>query len=124
MNIFINSTKGKDQAISGSVTLGDFVYISGQYGKGNTIIQQTEYACSQIQKQLTSIHLKMHHVVKTTIYITDFNFKEEVLKTYQKFFEAPYPASSIVEVAGLGKGVQVCIEAMAIDTTKYEKIQS
>ena len=111
MNIYINSTKGKDEAISGLVTLGDFVYVSGQYGQGDTIDEQTRSACSQIQKQLDLMKLKMHHVVKTTIYVTDFSLKDRVLKIYQSYFEAPYPASTVIQVDGLGQGVHVCIEA-------------
>ena len=124
MNIYINSTKGKDEAISGLVTLGDFVYVSGQYGQGDTIDEQTRSACSQIQKQLDLMKLKMHHVLKTTIYVTDFSLKDRVLKIYQSYFEAPYPASTVIQVDGLGQGVHVCIEAQAIDTTRFERQES
>lgn len=123
MNIFLNSTKGNDEAISGLVTLGDFVYISGQYGKGDTVAQQTHSACVQIQEQLALMKLKMHHIVKTTIYVTDYSIKDIVLKTYQSYFEAPYPASTVVQVEGLGENVQVCIEGLAIDTSRYENQQ-
>lgn len=124
MNIYLNSTKGNEDAISGLVTLGDFVYISGQYGKGTSIEQQAHSACMQMKKQLELMKLQMHHVVKTTIYLTDFSVKDVVLKEYQKFFEAPYPASTIVQVDGLGKDTHVCIEGLAIDTTRFEQAQS
>lgn len=124
MNIFLNSTKGKEEAISGLVSLGDFVYISGQYGKGDDVIAQTRSACRQIQEQLQHMKLCMYHIVKTTIYVTDFSDKEKVLKEYQTFFEAPYPAATVVQVDGLGDDVKVCIEGMAIDTRRFEKQQA
>ena len=123
MNIFLNST-GKQEntnCISKAVSLGDFVYVSAQTGSGETIEEQTMTACNKVIDAISSLGLKMHHLVKFTVYLKDIELKDAFLKTFEYFLEEPFPACSIVEVQGLEDHALVSIEALGVNTLRYEQ---
>lgn len=121
MNIFLKSKNIKDECISDIVSLGDFVYISAQFGQGNTIQKQTRSALEDVVSCLQEFNMAMHHLVKATVYLTDLEGKQPFLDVYKTYFEAPFPACSIVEVSRLEHDAKVAIEAVAINTLRYEK---
>ena len=53
------------------------------------------------------------NVLKVTVFLTDMADFGAVNAVYEKAFEAPYPARSCIEVAGLPKGAPIEIEAIA-----------
>jgi 2-iminobutanoate/2-iminopropanoate deaminase len=53
-------------------------------------------------------------VVKATIYLTDLQSFALVNEVYGSYFTGPPPARATVQVAGLPKGAQVEIDAIAI----------
>lgn len=55
----------------------------------------------------------MEHVVKTTVFISDFGDFDEMNKIYSKYFQTNQPARSTVQVI-LYNGFKVEIEAIAI----------
>jgi 2-iminobutanoate/2-iminopropanoate deaminase len=55
----------------------------------------------------------MEHVVKTTVFISDFKDFEEMNKVYAKFFPVNQPARNTIQVV-LYDGFKVEIEATAI----------
>ena len=55
----------------------------------------------------------MEHVVKTTVFISDFKDFEEMNKVYAKFFPTDQPARSTVQVV-IYDGFKVEIEAIAV----------
>jgi len=52
-------------------------------------------------------------VLKVTVFLTDMADFGAVNAVYEKAFEAPYPARSCIQVAGLPKGAPIEIEAIA-----------
>lgn len=103
------------------VKAGNFLFIAGQVGvdftngklKGNSIKEQTEQALTNMTDILKAAGSSMEHVVKTTVFISDFKDFEEMNKIYAKFFPANQPARSAVQVV-LYNGFKVEIEATAI----------
>lgn len=121
MNVFLNSTRVKDGCISSAVSLGDFVYVSGQTGEGDTIEEQTIIVCNKLIDVLSDLDLELRHVVKLTVYLNDLANKEAFLNVYKNFVEAPYPAATIVQVDHLENDAMITVEALAINTLRYEK---
>ena len=54
----------------------------------------------------------MENVIKTTVLIKEMNDFAAINEVYAKFFPAPFPARSCVEVARLPKDVMLEIEAI------------
>lgn len=100
---------------------GNFLFISGQVGvdfsdgklKGNSIKEQTEQALTNMKFVLEAAGSSMEHVLKTTVFISDFKDFEEMNKVYTRFFPTNQPARSTVQVV-LYDGFKVEIEATAI----------
>ena len=103
------------------VKAGNFLFIAGQIGvdpatsklKGSSIREQTEQALMNMANILKAAGSSMEHVVKTTVFISDFKDFEEMNKAYARFFPANQPARSTVQVV-LYDGFKVEIEAIAI----------
>jgi len=103
------------------VKAGNFLFIAGQIGvdpatsklKGSSIREQTEQALINMANILKAAGSSMEHVVKTTVFISDFKEFEEMNKVYAKFFPTNQPARSTVQVV-LYDGFKVEIEATAI----------
>ena len=74
---------------------------------------QAEQACKNVMALLESQGLTAANVVKTTVFITDMGNFAAVNEVYKKYFTAPCPARSCVEVSKLPLGAQVEIEAIA-----------
>lgn len=125
MNSFLNSTgvQNETTCVSKAVSLGDFVYVSAQTGEGETIEEQTMTACNKVIDAIEDFGLQMYHLVKFTVYLKDIRLKDAFLKTFQNFVEAPYPACSIVQVSGLDHDSLVSIEALGVNTLRYENHQ-
>jgi 2-iminobutanoate/2-iminopropanoate deaminase len=95
-------------------------YFSGQIGldaKSGEMAEgfdaQLENVLKNIDGLLTSQHLKRENVIKTTIFMTDLAQFGKVNEAYTKFFSAPFPARSTVQVSALPKGAVVEIEVIA-----------
>ena len=57
----------------------------------------------------------MAHVVKVTIYLTDMGNFPKVVALRERYFSAPYPADTIVEVTSLAlPELEIEIEATAL----------
>jgi 2-iminobutanoate/2-iminopropanoate deaminase len=103
------------------VKAGNFLFIAGQVGvdftsgklKGNSIKEQTEQALTNMTDILKAAGSSMEHVVKTTVFISDFKDFDEMNKVYARFFPINQPARSTVQVV-LYDGFKVEIEATAI----------
>jgi 2-iminobutanoate/2-iminopropanoate deaminase len=106
---------------SNGVRAGNLLFIAGQVGvdptngklKGNSIKDQTEQALANMSIVLEAAGSSMEHVVKTTVFLSDFKDFEEMNKVYVKFFPTDQPARSTVQVV-LYDGFKVEIEAVAI----------
>jgi len=106
---------------SHGVRAGNLLFIVGQVGvdpangklKGSSINEQTEQALKNMASVLEAAGSSMEHVVKTTVFISDFRDFEEMNRGYAKFFPADQPARSTVQVV-LYDGFKVEIEAVAV----------
>jgi len=103
------------------VKAGNLLFIAGQVGvdpannklRGSSISEQTEQALTNMANVLKAAGSSMEHVVKTTVFISDFKDFEEMNKLYAKFFPTDQPARSTVQVV-LYDGFKVEIEAIAV----------
>ena len=95
-------------------------YFSGQIGLdaktgvlAATFDDQLTNVLKNIDGLLESQGLDRTHILKTTIFLTDLADFAKVNEAYIKFFTAPYPARSTVQVSALPKGAVVEIEVIA-----------
>ena len=119
----INTTNapGAVGPYSQGIKTGNLFFFSGQVpidpavGKliEGDITAQAEQACKNVMALLESQGLTAANVVKTTVFITDMGTFAAVNEVYKKYFTAPCPARSCVEVSKLPLGAQVEIEAIA-----------
>lgn len=114
---------------SPALQIGDFMYFSGQLPvdpKTNELVEdnikvQTRQSLRNLKALLNEVGLDTRHIVKTTVFMTDLSEFNDMNEVYALFFDEPYPARSCVQVAALPKGAKIEIEALVIDTLKYEK---
>ena len=85
---------------------------TGKLAEGDVSVQAAQ-ACENVMALLQSQGLTAANVVKTTVFITDMSSFAAVNEVYKKYFTAPCPARSCVEVSKLPLGAQVEIEAIA-----------
>lgn len=106
---------------SHGVRVGDFLFCSGQIPlepvSGNLIEggieKQTERVLENIRMLLTDQGLEFSDVVKTTVFMTNLGEFAAMNAVYGRYFKAPYPARSTVQVAALPKMATVEIEIIA-----------
>lgn len=106
------------------VRIGDMLFISGQIcidpatGKlsNQDIQEETHQVMHNLRAILEASDMSFHHVVKTTIFITDMNRFSEVNEVYGKYFDANsnFPARETVQVSALPKFVNVEISMIAV----------
>ena len=98
------------------------VYVSGQLpidpSTGNFveggIKALARQSLTNIRNILAEAGLTMQNVVKVTVLLSDITNFAAVNEVYAEFFKAPYPARSAFAVAGLPKGAEIEIEAIAV----------
>lgn len=105
---------------SQAIYSGGMVYVSGMLGidpaDGNlkaTVTEQAEQALKNLSAVLKEAGTDTGRVVKTTVFITDMSAFAAVNEIYAKYFSAPFPARSCVQVGALPKGGLFEIEAIA-----------
>jgi 2-iminobutanoate/2-iminopropanoate deaminase len=118
----------KSVSFSGKYSLGAEVpegarlfYVSGQVGVDSRgklqagIEKQSEQVWKNIAQVLKSAGMGYRDIVKVNVYLTDSRFIAPYRTVRDRFMaEAPYPASTLVIVAGLADpGMLVEVEAIA-----------
>ena len=108
--------------LSQAIRVGDLLFVSGQagYDDAGQIVEggfdaQAAQAFSNLDRALRAGGASLAEVVKVTIFVTDMaaNFAA-VVERRRQHFTPPYPADSIVEVAGLyTPEAEIEIEAIA-----------
>lgn len=100
---------------------GSFLFMSGQIAlrPDGTLVEgdvraQTEQVMANMRGVLESAGLSFANLVKTTIFLSSMDHFGVVNEVYGAVFEGNPPARSTVAVAGLPKGVDVEIEAIAV----------
>lgn len=94
--------------LSQGIRLGDLLYISGQagYDDDGKIVAggfraQGEQAFANLRRALEAGGSSLANVGKVTIFVTDMGYFEDVVELRRKYFTAPYPADTIVEIKAL-----------------------
>ena len=75
---------------------------------------QADQAISNLAALLEAAGTSMANVVKTVVFIKNMDDFGKINEVYAKYFPAPYPARSCVEVARLPKDVLIEIEAIGL----------
>ena len=102
--------------------MGQLVFVSGQVGvdpatgtlPGPDIQSQTRQTIENIAAILADAGLTLGDVVKTTVFLADMNEFAAMNEVYAKYFVAPFPARSTVQVARLPRDVRLEIEVVAV----------
>ena len=100
-----------DNDLCQAVRAGNTVYLRGQPGtdfEGNLVglgdpRAQTGQAMKNVKQLLEEAGSDMSHIVKTTIYITDPRFREEVYKEVGKWMKGVFPVSTGLVVQALAQ---------------------
>lgn len=100
------------------------IYVSGQGPVdpdtgaivGTSPAEQTRQTLENVEAILNAAGASLDDVVKTTVYINDMRYYDEVNETYAELLSGPYPARSAVEVVKLPVDIDVEIEAIAATT--------
>lgn len=109
--------------ISQAFRVGDLVITSGQaaispagelVGIGD-FDRQVEQTMENLSAVLTAANSSLEQIVKVTIYLRDMANFGKVMALREKYFTAPYPADTIVEVTSLAlPELEIEIEAIAL----------
>jgi 2-iminobutanoate/2-iminopropanoate deaminase len=85
---------------------------TGQLVSGG-IREQTRRVLENVRLLLADQGLGLHHVLKTTVFMTNLGDFAAMNEVYAEFFTQDPPARSTVQVAALPRGAQVEIEVIA-----------
>jgi len=96
--------------LSGSIPLDP---VTGQVVAGD-ITAQAVRVMENIKALLGAAGADFRHVVKTTVFLADMNEFAAMNEVYAKYFVAPFPARSTVQVARLPRDVRLEIEVVAV----------
>ncbi len=97
--------------ISLAVKAGDLIFVSGQAGideSGRTVGDgdfetQARQAFQNLATVLRQAGATLADVVKVTIMVTDMSRLDVVIKLRGEYFTEPYPADTLLQVAGLAQ---------------------
>ncbi|MGH8728408.1 MAG: RidA family protein [Burkholderiales bacterium] len=109
---------------------GDFLFISGQaaidasgriVGIGD-FDAQAQQAFENLDRVLRAGGSSLKNVIKVTIFLTDMSNFDKIVELRGKWFTAPYPADTIVEVSSLySPEAMIEIEAIAAVDSAAER---
>jgi 2-iminobutanoate/2-iminopropanoate deaminase len=106
---------------SQAITVGDFLFASGQIPLDPTtgtiteggITAQTHQVLQNLGAVLRAAGTDFSRVAKTTVYLADMAHFSAMNEVYAGYFTAPAPARATVQAAGLPKNVLVEIDCIA-----------
>jgi len=107
-------------ACSALMRAGSLGFVSGLIGcdpvSGELVstdpAQQGAAVFDRLEAVLHSAGLSLEHLVQTTVYLTDFAPLPALDSLYRYRLSAPFPARTIVQVAGLPTGAAVQVSAV------------
>src|SRR5215212_4042975 len=106
---------------SQAIHAGNLIFCSGQIAlnaegqiAADDVAGQTRQALANLQAVLTAAGSDLHHVVKTTVFLTTMDDFAAMNEAYAQFFPSHPPARSTVAVADLPRHVRVEIECIAM----------
>ena len=96
--------------LSGSIPLDP---VSGQLVSGG-IVEQTTRVMENIKTLLEASGASFNNVARTTVFMVDLAEFGSMNDVYSRYFTAPYPARSTVQVVKLPRDVRVEIDVIAV----------
>lgn len=107
---------------SQAIQAGNMLFVSGQIAiqksSGKLITDDIESETAQVMKNIADIlnaaGFEFQHVVKSTIFLQDFNDFAKVNEVYGRSFPNNPPARETVEVSRLPKDVNIEISCIAV----------
>ncbi|MBB3014810.1 RidA family protein [Cupriavidus alkaliphilus] len=111
--------------LSQAIRAGGLLFVSGQAGVGDdgAIVgrgdfdAQAEQAFRNLRRALQAGGSGLDRVAKVTIFLTSMEHFPKIVALRRKWFSAPYPADTIVEVSALySPDAMIEIEAIALTT--------
>jgi 2-iminobutanoate/2-iminopropanoate deaminase len=107
---------------SQAVRIGPMIFCAGQIAldpaSGQIVSQdvaaQTRRALDNVAAILKAEQLTMAHVVKTTVFLADFDDFQKMNEVYATYFKDQPPARSTVAVSRLPKDARVEIDVIAM----------
>lgn len=107
---------------SQAIAVGSTLYCAGQIPLDPVtgdmvpggVTEQTTRVLENVGGVLKANGMDYSHVVKATVFMTDLAHFGEMNAVYGKYFQAPFPARSTIQVAALPRGAQVEIEVIAV----------
>jgi reactive intermediate/imine deaminase len=107
---------------SQAVRAGNTVYLSGQIPLdpktmdlvGGDIAVQTRRVFDNLRAVCQAAGGDLDKLVRIGIYLTDLSHFATVNAVMAEYFQAPYPARSTIQVAGLPKGAEVEVDGVLI----------
>jgi 2-iminobutanoate/2-iminopropanoate deaminase len=109
--------------LSQAIQLGNLVFVSGQAGVGDDgrivgngdFDAQSDQAFRNLERALKAAGSSLRHVAKVTIFLTSMENFAKIVELRRRWFTAPYPADTIVEVSALySPEAMIEIEAIAL----------
>jgi reactive intermediate/imine deaminase len=110
--------------------VGDLLFVSGQaaispegeiVGAGD-FDRQAEQTFRNLERVLEAGGSSLANVVKVTIFLTDMGNFGKIVELRERWFTAPYPADTIVEVSALAlPELMIEIEAVAVADDAAER---
>ncbi|MEJ6981177.1 RidA family protein [Pedobacter sp. P351] len=123
MKKIINTTKAPAPIgpYNQAVLVNNVLYISGQIAinpQTNELVmtsveEESHQVMSNLKEVLSEADYSFNDIVKTTIFLSDMSLFPRVNEIYGSYFTSDFPARETVAVAGLPKGVNVEISAIA-----------
>ncbi|MBO4123351.1 RidA family protein [Cupriavidus gilardii] len=109
--------------LSQGIRVGNLVFISGQaaIGDDGKIVgrgdfdKQAEQAFRNLRRALEAAGSSLDRVAKVTIFLKSMDNFGKIVELRRKWFSAPYPADTIVEISSLySPDALIEIEAIAV----------
>jgi 2-iminobutanoate/2-iminopropanoate deaminase len=107
--------------LSQAIQVGELVFVSGQAGVADDgriadgFDAQAEQAFRNLERALKAAGSSLRQVAKVTIFLTSMEHFPKIVELRRKWFSAPYPADTIVEVSALySPEAMIEIEAIAV----------
>jgi len=128
--ITINPNPYRSYNLAQGYRVDNMLYISGQaaYSDDGKLIGindfdiQAEQTFKNLKKVLDAGGSSLKNVIKVTIFLKDMNNFNKIVALRKKYFTAPYPADTIVEISSLySPDALIEIEAIAIIDTAIER---
>lgn len=106
---------------SNCLRVGDVAYVSGMTSRGGDLqtiqgsgaYEQAKVIFTKIRHCVEAAGGRMDDVVKITIFVTNMKDNTEVWRARREFFTGDFPASTLVQVAGLATP-EILVEIDAI----------